>query len=87
MIAFPEMLVTPAKEAGILVPDDVSNYELAKYPHWHVYQLVQLGAPLPRPTSHWENARVIADITLDRITEVTFEDLVNAGLDVGYPIP
>ena len=84
MIAFPEMLRTPAERAGIKVPPDVENYDKAAYPHWDVYTYVQLGRPMPEPASHWHNSRVIASIPDDEICLVTMEDLLKEGVDIGY---
>ncbi|KKL18081.1 hypothetical protein LCGC14_2479110 [marine sediment metagenome] len=84
MIAFPEILATAAKEAGISVPDDLENYKSEDFPHWDVYVTVQLGAPMPSPTAHWENAKVIAGIPADDIMKVTYEHLQELGLAVGH---
>ena len=41
MIAFPELLIEPAKKAGIKVPDNVSKYDKQDFMHWHVFCTVQ----------------------------------------------
>lgn len=87
MIVFPEVLRLPAEQAGIQCPDDLENYDPDEFPYWHVYSLVQLGAPLPSWSSHYENAKVVVSVPKERIAEVTFKDLEEMGLEVGYPIP
>ena len=80
MIAFPELLIEPAKKAGIKVPDNVSKYDKQDFMHWHVFCTVQLGASMPNWTVHWENARVIANIPEEEINKVTYQDLLSKGL-------
>ena len=87
MLTFPQLLVPAAKNAGVKVPEDLDNYDAREYPHWHVYCFVQLGAPMPFPTAHWDNAKVIASIGIDNIRLVTYEQLLEAGLAIGQPIP
>ena len=62
MIAFPSLLVAPAKEAGIKVPENLDVYVPDDFMQWHVFTLWQLGRPMPWATVHWENAKLIADI-------------------------
>lgn len=45
MLAFPGMIADAAVRAGIKVPDDLDEYDPLKYPHWHIFCMVQLGAP------------------------------------------
>lgn len=84
MFAFPEMLIAPAKNAGINVPDDVNDYDMDKYPHWHVYSLVQLGAPMPWPGAAFDNASLIASLSEEKIKSVTYDDLIDKGLAIGH---
>ena len=81
------MLIRPAQEAGMKVPSDANDFEIEKYPHFVVYCAVQLGQSMPSWTSHWSNAKVVAAVPKSKILTVTFNDLVAAGLAVGYPIP
>ena len=81
MIAFPAMLVGPAEEAGMKVPPDADNFDINEYPHFGVYCNCQLGAALPRPTSHWHNAKVIAEIPEDQIKTVSIIDLLGLGFE------
>lgn len=87
MIAYPEMLVGPAEEAGIKVPSDVENYNVSQFPHWHMFCLIQLGAPMPHWTAHWENAKVISQIPETDLKKITFDDLESMGIQLGHPMP
>jgi hypothetical protein len=87
MLAFPEMLLGAAEEAGMKVPPDANDFKGEEYPHFAVFCGVQLGSPMPHSTAHWDNAKVIAAVPEDKIRNVTFNDLVAAGLAVGYPWP
>ena len=87
MIAFPGMLVEPAKKAGIKVPEDPDNYEPMDFVKFYVLCKVQLGQPMPSPTSHWENAEVIAAISDEKIKTVTYQELLDFGWAAGYACP
>lgn len=87
MLAFPDMLLAPAQEAGIKVPPDVDDFVKEDFPHFAVYLNAQLGSPLPYPTAHWDNAKIIAGIPEDKIKTVTFKELERLGVSIGYPIP
>lgn len=87
MVAFKGMLVTPAKRAGISVPDDLDCFNSADYPHWIVFCEIQLGAAMPTPTAHWDNAKIIASISNDDITKIIMTELIDLGIQIGYPIP
>lgn len=75
MIAFPFLLIGPATEAGIKIPPeetiDGQTYDPAEFPHWHVYANLQLGTPMPSPTSHWDNAKIIAAVSNEKIMLLT----------------
>ena len=85
MIAFAGLLCNPAEKAGIKVPEnmefDGSNLDDFRetHPHFFVYAMMQLGAPLPDADSHWRNAKVIAAVSDDEITKVTPVDLQERG--------
>lgn len=72
MIAFPD------------TPENINGYDKSLYPHWHVFVTIQLGAPMPVPTAHWENAEIIAQIPEDKITTVTAKDLMEMGVAIGF---
>lgn len=82
--AFAEMLLEPAHSAGIKTPPDANKYNKEEFPHWHVYTLVQLGAPMAHASVHWDNANAIAKIPEDRIRTLTTDDLDEYG--VSYPM-
>lgn len=90
MIAFHGMLIGPANEAGIPVPDVIpsdlesENFDHQKYIKWIVYSRMQLGASMPRPDSHWENARIIAGLPDEILTMVTPKQLLEEyGFEIG----
>lgn len=83
MLAFPSMIEPCAEKAGLLVPPDLDEYDAAKFPHWYVFCAVQLGAAMPHPSAHWDNAEVIATFDDAGIRAATYDDLVKAGLSVG----
>lgn len=87
MIAFPETLIGPATEAGMKVPADPEDFDPEQYPHFQVFLNVQLGAPLPSPNSHWENAKIVANISESKIREISLGELEELGFEIGFPIP
>lgn len=92
MIAFPSMLLNPAREAGMKTPDDVPNEDLSnvdkeQYDHFYVYCCMQLGAPMPSPSSHWDNAKVIAAIPAEKIRTMKPADIIKLGFETGYSKP
>jgi hypothetical protein len=87
MIAFAQMLLAPAEKAGMKVPPSTETYDRNEFPHFFVYASIQLGSPMPTPTSHWHNARVIAEVDEEKIKTLSFDDLKNLGIEVGYPTP
>lgn len=87
MFAFPSMLVNPAKEAGMKVPEDAENFDPHDFPHFQVYLIMQVGRPIPHTDSHWTNAKIIAAVPDDKIKELTVPELMALGLEIGRPIP
>lgn len=87
MFAFPEMLVEPAKRAGMKVPENPNHFVDEEYPHFAVFCNIQLGSPVPYGQAIWDNAKVIAGVPDTDIKDVTREELVGRGLAIGYPIP
>lgn len=87
MLAFASMLVKPAKHAGINVPADPEDYNPDEFPHWHLFLLVQLGAPMPNMDSHWHNARIIATLPSERIRTITGGELMDMGIEFGPRVP
>lgn len=81
MIAFPGMLINPAKEAGMKVPENADNFDPKEFPHFKVFCNVQLGRRMPSPTSHWENAKIIASIPQEKIFTITIGELLTMEID------
>ena len=79
MLAFTSMLVAPAAKAGMKVPLNVEDYDREEFMHFHVYELMQIGRPLPHPAAHWDNAEVIAALSEDEVKQVTYTDLLAKG--------
>lgn len=90
MIAFVGMLVEPAIKAGISVPeveefaiDDPGLLEnpdfRKKYLRFWIFLVMQLGRPLPFPTAHWENAKIVYKISRDELKTITPGDLMERG--------
>jgi hypothetical protein len=86
MIAFPGMLVGPAKAAGMKVPEDPENFVAEEYVRFQIYLAFQLGAPLPYPSAHWDNAKIIAELTDEDLQKVTVGEMMER-LALGYPTP
>lgn len=84
MIAFVEMAVTPCKNAGIPVPNDLENYDKKLFNRFFVYCAVQLGASMPRPNSHFTNAELIASLDDNEVETITYQQLLDRGLEIGH---
>jgi hypothetical protein len=87
VIAFPGMLVAAAEKAGIKVPPNPEEFDSTEYPHWDVFLKVQIGAPMPSWTAHWDNAQLIGSLSDEEIKTITYQQLLDKGLEVGRPIP
>ena len=83
MLAFPGLLVGPAKAAGIKVPPDPETYPKEEFPHWHAYVVMQVGAPMPFPGAHWENAKVVAALSDAEAKTITQKELLERGFSIG----
>lgn len=79
MIAFPQMLVSAAEQACITVPENVDDFDKEKFPHWTVFCNMQLGRRMPYPGCHWENAKLIAQIPVDKIMQITPAEILAIG--------
>lgn len=82
MIAFPEMLVGPAKKAGMIVPENAREFDPNKYPHFQVFCKIQIGISMPSPTAHWDNAEIIVKIPDDKIKKITMAELIDLGIHI-----
>jgi hypothetical protein len=83
MIAFASMLLSPAEKAGMKIPDDADEFDPNEFPHFDVYLKCQLGASMPSPSAHWENAKLIASYSDDKIKTLTYAELLEDGFAVG----
>lgn len=79
MIAFPEILVSPAREAGMDYPPNPREFDANEYPHFTVFCKLQLGKPMTSPHDHWDNAKVIARVPNAEIKTITLEQLTQRG--------
>lgn len=86
MIAFAGMLMSAAEKAGMKVPPNADEFDRDEFPHFNVFCAVQLGASMPYPGCHWDNAKLIADLSDDEIKTITHTELVDRGLAVGSTI-
>ena len=79
MMAFPGMLVDAAEEANMKVPPDTDEFEPLEYPHFHCFCLLQLGRAITWG-EHWDNAKIIAAVSEDKIKTMSLEDFLTLGL-------
>jgi len=82
MIYFEEMLYNAAEEAGMKTPTK-EGWDKEEYPHFHVFCFMQLGESMPYSGCHWDNAKVIADLTDEEIKTITVDGLLDRGFAVG----
>jgi hypothetical protein len=85
MIAFAGMLVAAAEEAGMKVPEDPDNFDQEEFPHFDIFCKVQLGASMPSMSAHWNNAKLIAGLSDEKIKTITYTEILEEGLEVGDP--
>lgn len=81
MIAIPWLLASVAEQSGIKVPENIDEFEAEDYPHYFVFSRAQLGRRMPRPDSHWKNARLVRDIGPHKIQTITFAQLLALGFE------
>jgi hypothetical protein len=85
MICHPSNLVPAAKRAGMKTPYLPDNYEELKndYIHFYIFCKLQLDRPLDWDEAKWEesehNAKIIASIPTEEITQLTLGDLILKG--------
>lgn len=80
MLAFPEMLEAPAKQAGMKVPPNTERFSKLKFPHFHIFCKLQLNRRM-KPGEQWNNAKVIAAIPEKELKKMTLEDFIAKGLE------
>ena len=78
MIIYPSQLIPAAEEAGMKVPS-LEEFDPEQYPHFAVFCNAQLCRPLTSWNEHWENAKVVASITEDKIKLITPVELTARG--------
>jgi hypothetical protein len=85
MIAFPTILASYAKEAGMTVPEDPDKFmeQREQFPHFAVYCLLQLGTSMPNALSARTNADVIAALSAEEIKTMTLADFEARGFEHG----
>ena len=86
-MAYPRMISGAARDAGIEVPEDPEDYDKDKYPRWYIFCIMQLGASMPYPGVHFDNAKIIAEIKDDELETVTAQQLFDRGFYTGATIP
>lgn len=87
MIAFDHMLVPAATQAGIKVPENLEEFEVKDFPHWHVFCCLQLGSAMPYPGAHFDNAKIIVSISEEDIMTISAQEIISKGFSYGYCIP
>ena len=80
MIAFPGMLVPAAEKAKMKAPPDPNNFDKEEFPHFHVFCELQLCRPMLQLYEHWENAKAIARIPVEKLKTMTLEEFRGAGV-------
>lgn len=82
MIVFRSMLLPAAKQAGMSIPelgkDEV--FDPTKFPHFAVFCAVQLNRPVAYHGEHWENAKIIAALSVEEVKKITLKQLIDKGL-------
>jgi hypothetical protein len=83
MIVFESLLMKPASDAGMKVPDDPDKgFSAHEFPHFQVFCTLQLARPMSSPSQHWENAKIIAAVPEDKIRTMKLDDFVALGVDM-----
>jgi hypothetical protein len=85
MIAFPNILASYAKDAGMPVPEDPDKFLEFKeeFPNFAVYCLLQLGTSMPTAMSARTNADVIAAVPADKVKDMTLAEFEALGFEHG----
>ena len=84
MIAYHQLLLEPAKDACISIPENLEEYDQEKHPHWHVFCMLQLGSPMPDSNAHFHNAHIVSRIPDEEIYNITAREVVKRGFKVGF---
>lgn len=75
------MLISAAEHAGMKTPilDKNDQFNREEFPHFAVFCNAQLCRPMHSLNEHWENAKVIAEISDNEIRSVSIENLIGRG--------
>lgn len=85
VITDPQELAKIAKEAGIVVPEDINDFDLEGHVHFVVFMTVQRGEELPYEQAALDNAKLIAAISDEDINTITIEGIIDLGFKFGPP--
>lgn len=84
MIASASMLIPAAQNAGMKCPEDLDNKDLEKikgdFPHFYAFCILQLCRPVRYHGEHHDNAKLISQISVERVMEMSIDDYIKAGL-------
>ena len=71
-----------AKKSGIKVPssEELETYKDEDFPHFSFFCSYQIGKPLRYASEHWDNAKIVASLTHEQATTLTWEGLDSVGL-------
>lgn len=92
MLAFQSLIHKAATDAGMKVPPsdlldkDSEAWNGDDYPHFMVFCNMQLGVPM-QPGDHWQNAKVIAAISDDKIKTIMYREILALGFLSGGSVP
>ena len=84
MLIHPSMLFSAADEAGMKRPSSIDDdadepFDRNEYPHFAVFCALQLCRPM-QPGEHWENAKIIAEMTENQVKNLTYPRAQELGL-------
>ena len=82
MLAYAGMLIDAAQKAGIATPLNPEKFIANEYPYFKVFKIAQLGQPMPYPTVHYDNAKVVAAVPESEIKTITIEKLIKRGFKI-----
>jgi hypothetical protein len=85
LIAFPNILASYAKDAGMPVPEDPEKFleNKEEFPNFAVYCLLQLGTSMPNAMSARNNAEIIANVPAQKVKDMTLADFEEIGFEHG----
>lgn len=75
MIMQAHLLVLAAEKAGMKVPPDTNDYKREEYPHFWLFEVLQLGRLMPTQWSHYTNAKIIAALPATQVLSTPAKEL------------